>query len=169
MSDPSNMQDGLLLHHLSKILKAEAVKAAAAKDLADVRKLAKSDGVDLKTLDLVRKMLGADHFELATAFNDLVRYAKVLDLPVYSQLSLFSTADEVDEDEILDRAFVAGRRAGKTGLDQSTCPHGFETPAGQQWLDGWGDGQRILFSAIKQLEPVSGKLDKDDFDDAEAA
>lgn len=160
MSEKSNMQDDVVLHHLARILEAQRVKDAAAKEYAASRKLAKGDGVDLKTLDAVVRLMALDSFELTEGYNDLVRYARLFNVPVYGQLDLFAVPEDTDE-EIFGRAYASGLQGGKTGKDQSVCPHGFETPAGQKWLEGWHDGQAVLMSAIKAFS-APAKLEKSD-------
>jgi ribosome modulation factor len=159
MSD-SNVTDALVLHHLQKIMKEERKKDEAVNALRSARKAAKADGVSLKTLDSVRHLMKLDQGELADDFNEFVRYARLLEVPVYSQLSLFEVGEPSMEDTCA-RAKADGLRAGKLGHDQSTCPHDPTAPAGQAWLDGYHDGQAILLSAIKHIpEPPAAEPPK---------
>lgn len=153
MNGDSNVSQELVLYHLSKITEKERKKDEAVNGLRSARKAAKADGVDLKVLDAVRTLLKQDESELADGFNQTVRYAHLLNVPVYGQLTLFESP-EITEETVRERGYAAGLRAGKLGQDQSTNPHDPTAPAGMAWVEGWYDGQKILLSAISTHQPV---------------
>lgn len=155
----TNASEALVLLHLQRIVAAEKKKDEAVNALRTTRKAAKSDGVDLSVLDMVRGLGKQDEHELTHGYNQLVTYSKFLSLPVYSQLGLFDPPIP-SEDDILDIATGKGLRAGKLGQDQGSNPYEPGTPAGQAWLEGYHQGQKIILEAgIKPIpeEPPEEK------------
>jgi len=158
MTTDSNVQDGVTLIHLQKITAAERKKDEAVNALRNARKAAKADGVQLKALDAVRVLAKLDSHELTQDFNDIVRYARLLQVPLYSQLDMFDAPDgSSDEADIIAKAASDGLRAGRLGeTADSANPYDPGSPAGQAWLEYWRKGQDELLSAIKEI-PVSDK------------
>ncbi len=157
MTEDSNVQDGVTLIHLQKITTAERKKDEAVNALRSARKAAKADGVSLKALDAVRVLAKLDSHELTQDFNDIVRYARLLQVPLYSQLEMFDAPDgSSEEDEIMARAASDGLRSGRLGEEGKTTKYDPGSPAGQVWLEYWRKGQDELMSAIKEI-PVSDK------------
>ncbi len=157
MTEDSNVQDGVTLIHLQKITAAERKKDEAVNALRSARKAAKADGVQLKALDAVRVLAKLDSHELTQDFNDIVRYARLLQVPLYSQFDMFDAPDGAsDEEAIIARAASDGLRAGRLGETGTTTKYDPGSPAGQAWLEYWRKGQDELLSAIKEI-PVSEK------------
>lgn len=150
MSDKSNVDDAIVLVHLQKIQTAERKKDEAVNALRSARKAAKADGISLKTFDAVRHLAKLDEHEVTDDFNDMIRYARILQVPVYSQLELFA-APTAAEDQVIIKAGMNGLRAGRTGADAATNPYDPGSPAGQMWLEQWHKGQAELLSAIKKI------------------
>ena len=157
MSEQSNVSEGLALVHLRKIVEAEQKKDEAVAKLRTARKAAKNDGVDLKALDAARALSKLDAIEVTNDFNQLVRYSKFLEVPVYSQLSMFDIPAEPTDEDLHDRAYSSGVRAGKLGHDQTSSKFEPGSPAGQKWLEGYSDGQKIIMSAMQELAPPPAK------------
>lgn len=157
MVDGDNVVDGLVLHHLHRIVGEEKKKDIAVNALRNARKAAKADGVSLKALDAVRVLAKLDSHELTQDFNDIVRYARLLQVPLYSQLDMFDAPDgSTDEEDIIARAASDGLRAGRMGEEGKTTKYDPGSPAGQAWLEYWRKGQDELLAAIKEI-PVSEK------------
>lgn len=144
MAEP-NVSEGLVLLHLRKIKEAEKKKDEAVNALRTARKAAKADGVDLPTLDYVRGLDKLGDHERVHGFNQVVTYSGFLSVPLYSQLSLFDPPNP-DENDVIDIAYARGLRAGKQGHDQ-VSPYDPASPASQEWLKGWHDGQEIILKA----------------------
>lgn len=156
----TNASEGLVLLHLQKIVAAEKKKDEAVNALRTARKAAKTDGVDLSVLDMVRSLGKLDEHELTHGYNQLVTYSQFLSVPVYNQLSLFDPPNP-SEDDIIDIASGKGLRAGKLGQDQGSSPYEPGSAAGQAWLEGWHQGQKIILEAgIRPLDETPAEAPK---------
>jgi ribosome modulation factor len=139
-----------VLLHLSKIVAAEEKKDTAVANLRAARKLAKGDGVDLKTLDAVRHLASLDEHELTSQFNSVATYSKYLSVPLYSTFDLFDSPQAAEE-AVNERAFLSGIKAGKFGHGPEKCPYDPTSVAGQEWMRGWNEGQAILMKGFGEI------------------
>lgn len=146
----TNVSESLVLIHLNKIVAAETKKNSAVANLRAARKLAKSDGVDLKTLDAVRHLASLDEHELTAGFNSITQYARYLSVPLYSTFDLFDSPDAAEE-AVNERSFIKGIKAGKLGQGCETNPYDPTSVAGQEWARGWGEGQAILMKGFGEI------------------
>ena len=146
----TNVSEGLLLVHLSKIGAAEKKKDEAVNALRAARKSAKQDGVDLKTLDALRVLAKLSATEIAHGFNTMVSYSRFMSVPVYGQMQLFESV-EVSEETVTAAAKDRGLHDGKMGRGEETNPYDIGSPAGQAWLAGHREGQEALLRGIKPL------------------
>jgi ribosome modulation factor len=146
----TNVSESLVLLHLSKIVAAEGKKDTAVANLRSARKLAKSDGVDLKTLDAVRHLASLDEHEITAKFNSITQYSKYLSVPLYQNFELFDSPDAAEE-AVNERAFLKGIKAGKMGQGAETNPYDQTSVAGQEWSRGWNEGQAILMRGFKEV------------------
>ena len=146
----TNVSESLVLLHLSKIVAAEGKKDTAVANLRAARKLAKGDGVDLKTLDAVRHLASLDEHELTAGFNSITQYSKYLSVPLYSTFDLFDSPVAAEE-AVNERAFLNGMKAGKLGQGPETNPYDPTSVAGQEWARGWGEGQAILMKGFGEF------------------
>jgi hypothetical protein len=145
----TNVSESLLLQHIGKMVTAEKKQGEATAALRNARKHAKSDGVNLDALDKVRSMIKRDIHENVEEFNAVVNYSKILNAPIYSQLDMFS-APEPTEEEVMKRAYADGVRSGKLGESEGGNPFDDTHGAGQEWLSGFRDGQKILMQAFAE-------------------
>lgn len=144
------MSESLVLLHLSKIVAAEGKKDTAVANLRAARKLAKGDGVDLKTLDYMRYKSKLDEHELISQFNSEITYGKYFSVQLYQTMDLFASPVAAEE-AVAERAFLKGVQAGKLGASETANPYDQTSFAGQEWLRGYRDGQEILLRGIKEL------------------
>ncbi len=143
----SNVGEVIFLKHVQKIAAAEKRKDDAVNALRTARKAAKTDGIVLADMDAARRLLKLAAGEVEGQFNNMVRYAKYLGAPVYSQFDLFSN----DEDSV-GRACREGTSAGRTGASEGTNPYDVTSPEGQAWLSNFRDEQNRLMKEFKDLD-----------------
>jgi ribosome modulation factor len=148
----TNVSEALALSHLRKIVAAEKKKDEAVNALRTVRKAAKADGVDLKTMDAVRHLAKLQEFEVAAHFNSIGLYARWLSLPIGAQMPLFEV-EEITEETVAAKAFDRGKHAGKLGEGAQANPYSLSTPAFDSWEQGWREGQDALLAGVGQLQP----------------
>lgn len=146
----NNVTESLVLMHLSKIVAAEELKDQAVSKLRAARKLAKGDGVALKTLDAVRHLASLDEHEIVSGFNSISTYAKYLSVPLYSTFELFDSPAAAEE-AVNERSFLNGIKAGKQGMGSEKNPYDISSVAGQEWERGRGEGQAILMKGFGEL------------------
>lgn len=156
----SNVSTGLVMLHLRKIQDAEKKGGEATAALRNARKAAKADGIDLEMLEVMRKFDKMTESDLAEYLNAMITYAQHFSIPHLSQMDLFDSP-EIDESVAMDLAYSRGLRAGKLGRDQTSNPAEPGTPAGQKWLEGWHDAQKLIMDAMGQGPEAAAKVAAD--------
>lgn len=143
----------LLLQHKGHYQRALADKKAADAAFKNTCKKAKAecgkDAVaDIKDAIALEEPGGQMAVEAEIARKH--RIARWMGFPVGAEPMLF---DMQDRRPAVDVAYDQGKAAGMAG---ETCkpPHDPSVPQYQRWMEGWHDGQEILASAFKKLEPL---------------
>lgn len=146
-------QRALMFHHFNSI-EAQKAKVKEAQDaLKKLRKTAKADGIVMADLDYMARCAALEDPDIVPA--EILRRAEIASwfaLPVNFQPNMFD-----DRTPLEDRAFEEGKAAGLLGKSP-TAP--YDGTAGQNWLQGWHEGQRImredLQSAMEKRNAAKG-------------
>jgi ribosome modulation factor/uncharacterized protein (UPF0335 family) len=144
-----NDESGLTLIYVDQIDKAESVLATARSALQTVYKRAKADGIDIDALKAVRAELKKLEADVLLHENNKIKYGIHLEIARFRQMDLFATP-EVDEASVVERAYGLGVQAGKLGKTEGQMPYDSTSAAGQRWLEGHRDGQKLLSMAFKE-------------------
>lgn len=135
---PAEMK-ALHFHHLRAVMAQKEVLDAARTEYKRLRKVAKSDGIVMADLDFMMRC--AELEDVSIVPEELKRRAEIASwyaLPVNYQPDMFSDRTPMD-----DRAFEEGKAAGLAGKNPEP-PYDAASKAGQRWLEGWHEGQRIM-------------------------
>jgi ribosome modulation factor len=110
------------------------------------------------------------------------RYAKVMGLPIGTQLGMFdeetqtTVATVIDEAQIadatgidLEQAGRLGREAGRLGKPWDTCPFAEDTDQRNAWMKAWDEAQFDNTTGIQSLAPDPGlEVADEEVEEAEA-
>lgn len=159
-----------LLTWVGVIEKEEAAVAAAKKRLNKARKLAINDGVEMKTLELVRRYAEQEPETVFSSIAKLKQYAEWMNVPLGKQLTIFDTKPSsiLSSSEMSDRAYQAGRALGLTGKNPDEQAYPADNEHHQRHLEGWHDGQKVLLDRIGTIQIALDSDGKSDAPDAEA-
>lgn len=143
----------LLLQHKSAYCIALADKKAADAEFKNICKKAKAEcGKDavaeIKDALALEEPGGKMALEAEIARKH--RVARWMGLPVGAEPMMF---EMVDRRPAVDIAYDQGKAGGMTGVTAQP-PYDTSVPQYQRWLEGWHDGQEIIASAFKKLEPM---------------
>jgi len=139
-------REALFFHHLNPIVAQAAAVQREREELNRLRKLAKADGFKLALIDEAMRMNDIeDDSIIVDEMKEWMQIAAWMGLPVGQQIDLFS---EPDRTPLTDAAFAAGRTAGLLARDPKP-PHEESTEAGQAWMRGWHEGQRMMGEDLK--------------------
>lgn len=127
----------------------DALETAKGKHRNLIKKL-KADGIAIDTLKLVLQLKRQDEADVLGNQREFIRYARILNLPIGTQLSLLD--DEMPQDELDDKereeqvawdAGEQGKVAGKAGKPASGNPYPVGTLAYAAWDLGHKKGAEI--------------------------
>ncbi len=136
----------LFFNHLNPILRQKAVCDEARTKYNKLRKQAKAEGFKLRIMDEAVRIHQAEDEEIITQeIKDRVQMAVWMGLPLGSQLGMFDT-DHLAP--LVDRARAEGETAGLLGKEAKS-EYDESTDAGQAWLEGWHEGQRLAAEDLK--------------------
>lgn len=162
---PAILSDDEVAGWLRRLLEARAVLAAAKAVHDEVRAKARGEGIKLRQMDQIMKMMDWETDEVRDHFATSVRYAKLAALPIGHQFDLF---DEAAEDPIptlvrdKQLAHDAGYRAGLSGKP-GTPPEEIAGEFIQDWQAGWNDGQAKNAPRKLRTSPVVAPAHEPDF------
>ena len=151
---PNASDAGTVLVYLGRIAQQEAAVAVQKKKLAKLWKLAILEGIVRKDLELVRKFADMDPDTVLGTLNNIRSYARAMDLPIGTQLSLLDIpgATILSERELGERAHRAGFFHGATGKDQDLQAYPPDNTHHQRYLQGYNEGQGIWLSRIQRID-----------------
>lgn len=168
-------QRALMFHHFNLIEAQKGIVKAAQDALKKLKKTAKADKVVMADLDYMARCAALEDPGIVPA--EILRRAEIASwfaLPVNFQPNMFD-----DRTPLEDRAFEEGKVAGLQAKAPE-APYDAASAAGQKWLQGWHEGQRImredLQSAMEKRnsakpgdELIQASDDGDPFEDRKAA
>lgn len=143
----------LMLQHKRTYQDALQAKKDAASAFLAVCKKAKAECGKEAIADIKDALLletGEGQKAIAAEIARQHKVARWMGLPVGAEPLLF---EATDRRPAVDVAYDHGKSAGMAG-DTAQPPHDPSVPQYQRWLEGWHDGQEILASAFKKLEPL---------------
>lgn len=115
----------------------------------NARKLAKKEGVNLDSLDIILRLENIDQGKVLVDHADAGRYLRILESPLATQLELFQNlqvvAPEVD-------ARLQGRQAGGNAEPAENNPFTPGTEQFQHWAEGWAEGQNDNAESFKAAQ-----------------
>jgi len=143
----------LLIVHKGAYEQALADKKAADAEFKNICKKAvaecgKSAVAEIKAAIMLDAPGGKMAVEAEIA--RLHRVARWMGLPVGAEPMMF---EMVDRRPAVDIAYDQGKAGGMAGVTAQP-PYDTSVPQYQRWLEGWHDGQEIVASAFKKLEPM---------------
>lgn len=136
----------LHFHHFNAIEAQKTVVKSAQDVLKKLRKTAKADGVVMADLDYMARCAALEDPGIVPA--ELTRRAEIASwfaLPVNFQPDMFT-----DRTPIEDRAFEEGKTKAQRNGDP-VPPYSAESAAGQAWMNGWHEGQRIMREDLQRI------------------
>lgn len=150
---PEQEERALLLHHFDKLRQQEAIvaKAREAYDatrsvLTDLSRVAKADGFARKELQSLLDDTRALRRDLTAEEERRAKLRAWVGLPAGTQLDLFNSPLEVqDEQYAQGQGYAAGLR-GEPGI----APENIEARFVQAFMRGWGKGQEELSWALAE-------------------
>jgi hypothetical protein len=144
----------------------EARAEIKVKRLAEkkIKQQAVNAGITLESLDEAMELgeLGID--VVLERFQRLIHYAKALGNPIGEQLTLFANpADKaVSHEDLLKKAFDAGRILGLLGKNVDDQAYNPNTDLGQEHMKGWNDGQKVLMDQmVRNSEEAAAQAKRD--------
>lgn len=150
---PEQEERALLLHHFDKLRQQEAKAAekkaeydAEREALTHLFRIAKADGFKRKELQALLDDTRALRRDLTAEEERRARLRSYVGLPAGTQLELFSSPLEMqDEQHAQGQGYAAGLR-GEPG----TVPDHIEARFVQAYMGGWGRGQEELSWALSE-------------------
>lgn len=139
--------DDDVLFHLGLIKKAEQIKKEAADALKKVNQRATNAGITLEDLGDARDMLEMGMEKATAKWKRRLRYMRILQVPVGSQLQMFDNpvdAVAITQETLLKEAFGWGRALGVANEPPDWQKYHQETDLGQEHQKGWYEGQEVF-------------------------
>lgn len=150
----------LRMHHVRRLLEIADRMKPILEERKSARSLAKAEGFKLSEIDAAIRLATMDDTDIFVAeIKELIEIAKAFNaLPPGEQGDLFPDPRPLDE-----KAFDEGKVAGLKGLNPEP-PHDTGSQAGQAWLRGWHEGQRIMREELQSaMEKINaGSKDGDE-------
>ena len=138
--------DDDILFHLGQIKKAEDVIKQASKAMKKIKQRATNIGITLEDLADARVMLEMGPEKATAKWKRRIRYLRVLQVPVGSQLQMFDNptdASAITQETLLKEAFSWGRALGVANEPPDWQKYHQETDLGQEHQKGWYEGQEV--------------------------
>jgi ribosome modulation factor len=133
-AEPAKLTDdqfrSLLMHSVGKVKPLLDTIASKTGELRTIYKVAKSEGIPKKDIDLVIQLQKQEESEVSAA---AIRRAKIIE---WVHPGALSTLNDVD----IDAAFEAGLMAGREGSNGHP-PYPQTSDAFASWMNGWRKGQ----------------------------
>lgn len=147
-----------VLLYLGQIQQEQALVAKAKQRLNKIWKLAINAGIVRKDLELVLKFADMDADTVLGTLQRIQQYAKWLEVPIGSQLSLFEIPSSgiLSSDEIAQRAYRAGYVLGVQGKNPDDQAYPPLTDLGQKHMEGWNAGQKVH---LDRIQPITIAMD----------
>ena len=124
-----------------------------------IRKEMKNDGVNLKVLDFVTKLMDMNDEDVVTMFHQIEDYMKFVGIEALRQQDLFGDIEQVGEKEINKVAYDAGFRAAHLDLGDAN-PYEKGENAHEHWQNGYSEGQKSVKAGELKAKKDKPKLVK---------
>lgn len=139
--------DDDILFHRGQIIKAQKAKDEAAAGFKLANQRATNIGITLEDLAFAEKMLKMGPERAAAKMRRSLRYLRILQVPVGTQMQLFDTVTEakaITEEALMSEAFAWGRAKGVADEEPDWQKYHKGTPLGNEHQRGWYDGQEVF-------------------------
>lgn len=158
---PERIDQPLFLQLLGRMQAAKATLNTSKSKYDNIRKEMKKDGVNLKVLDFVRKLMDMNDEDVVIMFNQIQDYMKFMGIDgALRQQDLFANAQEAGEKEMEVAAYEAGFRAAHLDLDD-TNPHKKGENLHECWLNGLAKGKESVKAGELKANKSKPKLVKE--------
>ena len=174
MSDSGvNISEGVIVAHVSELERLEADKRAAQQQVTATNKKIKAkrkeiegDGVHLKALDTVRKMLDDDEDEMLAFYRHMGAYLRAYRHQMGHQFDLFDKKETPTQKELW---FTQGYQVGVRGGGLEENPHHRGDKGFKPWEEGYQAGQKVLAAGLADIhsEPDEENSAEGQLEDAE--
>ena len=146
----------LFFNHFNKIVRQDGIVRASRKQLGQLRKEAKSDGINPREMDLALRINALeDDAVVVDEFKDMARVMSWMGLPVNFQASMFDDLAPLDERARAAGAFASA--AGKPGAPQ----HAPGSEPYKAWMRGYNDDgaarMKVIDGAMKKSAMIAAK------------
>lgn len=143
----NEVSQDLFLHYVGQQEQLEAEIKVLRKKKAKLRRDMRINGIRLTDMDLSLKMRAVEDDDvILESMRAIKKYSAFLGLPIGTQLSLLDDvpSDLTDSDDLDQRAYDFGRRAGALGEFEDDNPYDLGSSQGQKWLKGYRDAQKAI-------------------------
>jgi len=163
-----NVPQGTRLLHINELNRLEDLAEAAAVEAKKAKKafktqleLAEADGISPVGFEIARKILrteGSDAFR-----SDMVEVGRTLRAARSPMGHQFDLLEQEPTEPLEDQWFGQGFRCRATGGDQADCPHPRNLPAGQAWMKGFAEADKLIMLEFeRKLHDANAEEDDDD-------
>ena len=135
--------DAVTMYHLGQFRVAKKDKASADGEYSSFLSRLESKGIDKAAAKEALKIVESGNAaEQLDYWAKVSCYCRLLGAPLESnQPDLFVTTPTEQTPE--EKAAEQGFGSGVLGDGQDHCPHSFEQPLGQVWMNAWHEGCRV--------------------------
>ncbi len=161
--------DEAILVMTGELISVRADKAALSKVEKKIRQRMVNAGMKVQQIDMALRLSDMGPKEVQEMFQHLLNYARVLSVPIGTQLSFFTDpgAKTPSLEDELKKAFDWGKTLSLLGKDPDFTAYQKEGPLGQEHLKGWNAGQQVRHAQlIQNSEDEAARKKKADEDAA---
>jgi hypothetical protein len=146
-------------------IELQAEKKALGMKIKKLNQQITNAGITNKLMDrgLLIAETGVD--AVVAEYRELIFICKALGAPIGTQLSLISNPEVsgiVSHEDLLNKAFAAGRILGLLGKNVDDQAYNPNTDLGQEHMKGWNDGQKVLMDQmVRNSEEAAAQAKSD--------
>ncbi|MGE0289293.1 MAG: hypothetical protein AB7I42_26540 [Bradyrhizobium sp.] len=149
----NGVREGEFLQFVARNARIEEKFEALRDERKKLRREMKDAGVELGVFDAMLKLEAKGDDAIEQELKTQIRYARFLRLPIGTQLSILDEDPDPfsqrPTEDLLVKVRADGKLAGMRGKNQSDNPHEASPDLWQEWLQGYQDGQKVLFDELK--------------------
>ncbi|MGL1921964.1 MAG: hypothetical protein OCD03_13150 [Hyphomicrobiales bacterium] len=145
-SNPERIDQQPFLQLVGRMQNAKQNLNTSKSKYDGIRKEMKKDGVNLKMLDFVTKLMDLADEDIVTMFHQIEDYMKFMGIDALRQMDLFAETDNSSDKAIEQAAFDSGYRAAHLDLND-TNPYEQGENLHEHWLNGYSEGEKSVSAA----------------------
>ncbi|NRA88325.1 MAG: hypothetical protein HRU28_13250 [Rhizobiales bacterium] len=139
-NNPERITQQPFLALLGRMQNAKKNLNASKSKYDTIRKEMKNDGVSLKVLDFITKLMSMEDEDVVMMFHQIEDYMVFVGIDALRQLDLFGEKQEASDDTIEKAAYDAGYRAAHLSPDDATNPYQKGENIFEHWENGFSKG-----------------------------